>query len=66
MLTCCYFQMSHIYNTTAIIAESKLNFVNDTGITFFGNMIFEMKSVTQFGLLFNYHLQFITVNDVFP
>ena len=60
-----HIQVSHTYTITGLIAESTLKLVNDTGITIFGNPIFEMKVVTFSGLTFKHYLQFTIVKDVF-
>ena len=53
MFTYCYSQVSHAFAIIGLVAESTLKLIHDTTIKIFGNVIFEMKVVTQSGIILN-------------
>ena len=60
-----YIPVSHTFTVIVLTAESILKFINDTRSKIIRNPIFEMKVVTESGLIFEHYLQFTTIKDVF-
>ena len=55
----------HKFDTIGLIAESTLILVNNTKGKNFDNAIFEMKDITQSGLIFPCSLEFTTTKNLF-